>query len=194
MGLIGYTMAMLALLLDIGRPDRFWHALVYWNDHSLLWEVTMCVMLYLTVLVFESLPIFACLDWLSKHFPSLAERMSHLHHYAPYLAIVGLALSSLHQSSLGAIYGVLKARPFWYKPEMSVLFMFSAIRGRHFADAVRLDALRPANPESQDQRWTDRAVSLFCGLGADRLPLLPVLGCALVTITPMSPAAPRAWS
>ena len=40
-GLIGYTMAMLSLLLDIGRPDRFWHALVYWNDHSLLWEVTM---------------------------------------------------------------------------------------------------------------------------------------------------------
>ena len=31
-GLIGYTMAMLSLLLDIGRPDRFWHALIYWND------------------------------------------------------------------------------------------------------------------------------------------------------------------
>ncbi len=30
-GISGYTMAMLALLLDIGRPDRFWHALVYWN-------------------------------------------------------------------------------------------------------------------------------------------------------------------
>jgi Ni/Fe-hydrogenase subunit HybB-like protein len=27
------------------------------------------------------------------------------------------------------VYGVLKARPFWYKPEMSVLFMFSAILG-----------------------------------------------------------------
>ena len=57
-GLIGYSMAMLALVLDIGRPDRFWHALVYWNEHSLLWEVTMCVMLYLTVLLFESMPIF----------------------------------------------------------------------------------------------------------------------------------------
>jgi Ni/Fe-hydrogenase subunit HybB-like protein len=128
-GLIGYTMAMLSLLLDIGRPDRFWHALVYWNDHSLLWEVTVCVMLYLTVLVFESLPIFASLDWLKKHLPRLAERMSRLHHYAPYLAIAGLALSTLHQSSLGAVYGVLKARPFWYKPEMAALFMLSAILG-----------------------------------------------------------------
>jgi Ni/Fe-hydrogenase subunit HybB-like protein len=128
-GLIGYTMAMLSLLLDIGRPDRFWHALVYWNDHSLLWEVTMCVILYLTVLVFESLPIFASLDWLKKRFPILAQKLSGLHHYAPYLAIAGLALSMLHQSSLGGVYGVLKARPIWYKPEMTVLFMFSALVG-----------------------------------------------------------------
>ena len=128
-GLIGYTMALLSLLIDIGRPDRFWHALVYWNDRSLLWEVTMCVMLYLTVLIFESMPIFASFDWLRKRFPRLAEKMGHVHHYAPYLAIAGLFLSMLHQSSLGAVYGVLKARPFWYKPEMSVLFMYSAIVG-----------------------------------------------------------------
>lgn len=128
-GLIGYTMAMLSLLLDIGRPDRFWHALVYWNEHSLLWEVTMCVMLYLTVLIFEAMPIFASFDWLRTRFPKLAEKMSQVHHYAPYLAIAGLCLSMLHQSSLGAVYGVIKARPFWFKPEMSVLFMASAIVG-----------------------------------------------------------------
>ncbi len=128
-GLIGYTMAMLALILDIGRPERFWHAVVDWNKHSLMWEVTMCVVLYLTVLVFESMPIFASFDWLKKRFPKLAELMGRVHHYAPYLAIAGLGLSMLHQSSLGAMYGVIKARPFWFKPEMSVLFMFSAIIG-----------------------------------------------------------------
>ncbi len=128
-GLIGYTMAMLSLLLDIGRPDRFWHALIYWNEHSLLWEVTMCVILYLTVLVFEAMPILANFEWLKKHFSKLASKMSQAHHYAPYLAIAGLCLSMLHQSSLGAVYGVIKARPFWYKPEMSVLFMASAIVG-----------------------------------------------------------------
>ena len=128
-GLIGYTMAMLALVLDIGRPDRFWKALVYWNPHSLLWEVTIAIMLYTTVLVFETMPIFARLDWLRKHFPKIAARMEHIHHYAPILAIIGLGLSSLHQSSLGAAYGIIKARPFWFKPEMSVLFMFSAIVG-----------------------------------------------------------------
>jgi Ni/Fe-hydrogenase subunit HybB-like protein len=128
-GLIGYSMAMLALILDIGRPDRFWHSMIYWNKHSLLWEVTMCVMLYLTVLLLETMPILANLEWLRNRYPQLTAKMEHVHHYAPYLAIAGLCLSSLHQSSLGAVYGVIKARPFWYKPEMSVLFMFSAILG-----------------------------------------------------------------
>ena len=128
-GLIGYTMALLTLLLDIGRPDRFWHAMVYWNKHSLLWEVTMCVCLYLTVLVLESMPIFARFDLLKNRWPKLAEKMSHVHHYAPYLAVAGLGLSMLHQSSLGALYGVLKARPLWYRPDVSVLFIISAVAG-----------------------------------------------------------------
>ena len=128
-GLVGYTMATLALILDIGKPERFWHSMVYWNVHSLLWEVTMCVILYLTVLLLEAMPIIANLEWLRKRFPRIADLMSRVHHYAPILAIIGLGLSSLHQSSLGATYGVIKARPFWFKPEMSVLFMFSAIVG-----------------------------------------------------------------
>ena len=128
-GLIGYTMATLALILDIGKPERFWHSMVYWNTHSLLWEVTMCVILYLSVLMLETMPILANLEWLRKRFPTIASKMEHVHHYAPILAIIGLGLSSLHQSSLGATYGVIKARPFWFKPEMSVLFMLSAIVG-----------------------------------------------------------------
>jgi len=128
-GLIGYSMAVLTLMLDIGRPDRFWHSLVFWNKHSLLWEVTMCVTLYLSVLLLECLPIFAGFDWLRGRWPRLAEKMSRAHHYAPVLAIAGLALSMLHQSSLGALYGVLKARPLWYRPDISILFIISAIAG-----------------------------------------------------------------
>ncbi len=126
-GLLGYTMAVLTLMLDIGRPDRFWHSMVYWNQHSLLWEVTMCVTLYLGVLLLEALPIFANFEWLRSRWPKLAGRMSQVHHLAPYLAIAGLALSLLHQSSLGALYGVLKSRPLWYRPDISVLFIISAV-------------------------------------------------------------------
>lgn len=128
-GLIGYSMAVLCLMLDIGRPDRFWHALVFWNPHSVLWEVTMCVTLYLTVLLLESMPIFGNMSFIKERWPNLSRQMTGLHHYAPYLAIVGLGLSMLHQSSLGATYGVLKARPIWYRPDLSVLFMVSAMAG-----------------------------------------------------------------
>jgi Ni/Fe-hydrogenase subunit HybB-like protein len=128
-GLVGYSMAVLTLLLDIGRPDRFWHALVYWNPHSPLWEVTMCVTLYFTVLLLETAPIFGHAAWMQRRFPALARRLGTIHHYAPYLAIVGLGLSMLHQSSLGATYGILKARPIWYRPDLSVLFMVSAMAG-----------------------------------------------------------------
>jgi Ni/Fe-hydrogenase subunit HybB-like protein len=128
-GLVGYSMAVLTLLLDIGRPDRFWHALVFWNPHSVLWEVTMCVTLYLTVLLLEAAPIVGQTEWIRQRWPRLANILSGVHHYAPYLAIVGLGLSMLHQSSLGATYGVLKARPIWYRPDLSVLFMVSAMAG-----------------------------------------------------------------
>jgi Ni/Fe-hydrogenase subunit HybB-like protein len=128
-GIIGYSMAMLCLLMDIGRPDRFWHAFVYWNPHSVLWEVTMCVGLYFTVLTLETLPIIGDADFFKSRWPTLAGKLSHVHHYAPFLAVAGLCLSMLHQSSLGATYGVLKAKPLWYSPSLSVLFMISAIVG-----------------------------------------------------------------
>ena len=128
-GIIGYSMAMLCLLMDIGRPDRFWHAFVFWNPHSVLWEVTMCVGLYFTVLTLETMPIIGGADWFQERWPKLSAILSKVHHYAPYLAIAGLFLSMLHQSSLGATYGVLKARPLWYSPSLSVLFMASAIVG-----------------------------------------------------------------
>jgi Ni/Fe-hydrogenase subunit HybB-like protein len=128
-GLIGYSMAMMMLLLDIGRPDRFWHGFVYWNTHSVLWEVTMCVGLYMFVLMLEAAPIIGRADLFQRRWPKLASRLESIHHYAPYLAIAGLFLSLLHQSSLGATYGVLKARPLWYRPGLSILFIVSAVAG-----------------------------------------------------------------
>ena len=128
-GIIGYSMAMLCLLMDVGRPDRFWHGFVYWNTHSVLWEVTMCVGLYFSVLILETMPIIGETDWMQRALPRLSHRLTSIHHLAPVLAFFGLAFSLLHQSSLGATYGVLQARPIWYRPNLSVLFIYSAVLG-----------------------------------------------------------------
>ena len=127
-GFLGYSSAMLALAMDIGRPDRFWHPLVYWNVHSVLWEITWCVILYSIVLVLEFLPIF----FESKYFdrwPKLRKYGELIHKASPVFAAIGLVLSLLHQSSLGATYGVLSGRAIWYKPSLPVMFILSAVAG-----------------------------------------------------------------
>ena len=125
-GLIGYSSAMLALFVDIGRPDRFYHPMLYWNVHSVLWEITICVMLYTTVLIIELVPVIIESTPLSKR-PFFVKLGHNLHRLMPVVAFIGLGLSLLHQSSLGATYGILTARPFWYSPSAPVLFILSAI-------------------------------------------------------------------
>ena len=41
---LGYTLVILALLVDLGQPWYIWHAIIYWNIHSPLFEVAICVM------------------------------------------------------------------------------------------------------------------------------------------------------
>jgi len=164
-GIIGYSMAMLCLLLDIGRPDRFWHAFVYWNPHSVLWEVTMCVGLYFSVLLLEMLPIIGNTPWMKALFPWLSARLVKVHHIAPFLAVAGLTFSMLHQSSLGATYGVLKARPIWYRPGLSYLFIISAVLA---GLSMTLLASMLAGRFSRRARVNDRLIkslAVFVGWG-----------------------------
>lgn len=127
-GFLGYTSAMLVLAMDIGRPDRFWYPLVYWNVHSVLWEITWAVVLYSTVLVIEVLPIFLESKYFAR-WPRLARFGHSLHKLTPVMAILGAAISLIHQSSLGATYGVLSGRAIWFKPSMPVMFILSAVAG-----------------------------------------------------------------
>lgn len=141
LGFLGYSTAGMVLLFDIGRPFRFWHPIVYWQPHSLLWEVTMCVVLYLSVLLAELLPvilehpIFSTHPWLTRfrllgNAMSLLKRFSNwLHKMGPILAIAGLTLSLLHQASLGATYSVLAGRGLWFNQSAPVQFVFSAMSG-----------------------------------------------------------------
>jgi len=127
-GFLGYSSAMLALAMDIGRPDRFWHPLVFWNVHSVLWEITWCVVLYSSILAAEFLPILFELPFFDR-WPKLRGFGHTLHRFTPVFALLGLGLSLLHQSSLGATYGVLSGRAIWFKPTLPVMFILSAVAG-----------------------------------------------------------------
>lgn len=141
LGFLGYSTAGMVLLMDLGQPLRFWHPIVYWQPHSLLWEITMCVVLYLTVLVAELVPvvtqhsIFETHPWLEKMpwlkaLARFAKNVAHfLHKAGPFLAIVGMTLSLLHQASLGATYSVLYGRGVWFNQSAPTQFVFSAMSG-----------------------------------------------------------------
>nr|MBN1229231.1 polysulfide reductase NrfD [Anaerolineae bacterium] len=128
-GFLGYSSAMLALALDIGRPDRFWHPLVYWNVHSVLWEITMCVVFYFTVLALEIAVVVLESDVVKARWAAAPKAAHQLHRFTPIFALIGLVLSLLHQSSLGATYGIIAARPLWYNPSLPVQFILSAVAG-----------------------------------------------------------------
>lgn len=127
-GFLGYSSAMLALVMDIGRPDRFWHPVIYWNVHSVLWEITWCVLLYFTILTVEFIPTLVDSPKFDGH-PRLRRLGHSLHAFTPIAAVLGLGLSLLHQSSLGATYGVLSGRAIWFKPSLPVMFIISAVAG-----------------------------------------------------------------
>lgn len=125
-GFIGYTSALLTLVMDIGRPDRFWHPWVFWNVHSVLWEITWCITIYLTIMVFEFAPVVVEATFFDR-WPWLRKLAHLLHRASPIFALLGLVISLLHQSSLGATYGIVKSRPIWFKPTMPVMFIISAV-------------------------------------------------------------------
>lgn len=130
LGFLGYSTAGMVLLFDLGQPLRFWHPIVFWQVHSLLWEITMCVVLYLTVLMAELIPIIVELPFFEKHplhekYPivkkivEFSKSLSHwLHKAGPVLAVIGLSLSFCTRLRLArptrsctdAAFGSIKAR------------------------------------------------------------------------------------
>jgi len=97
--------------------------IIYWNPHSALFEVGWCVMLYLAVLTLEFFPVPM------EEFPRLAKIRNFLVKFRLPLVIAGIALSTLHQSSLGSLFLITPYRvhPLWWSPILPLLFFISAI-------------------------------------------------------------------
>jgi Ni/Fe-hydrogenase subunit HybB-like protein len=123
---LGYMGVIVGMMYELGLPWRIWHPIVMWNRHSVLFEVSWCVMLYSTVLALEFSPA------LVEKIPFAGLRALYLkwhHEVLIGLVMAGVVLSSLHQSFLGALYLMAKGKlyPLWYSPYLTTLFYLSAI-------------------------------------------------------------------
>jgi Ni/Fe-hydrogenase subunit HybB-like protein len=119
---LGYSLVIVGLMFDLGRPWFIWHQLIYMNPHSVMFEVGFCVMFYTTVLMLEFST--AVLERFN-----LATPLKWVKACLIPLVILGILLSTLHQSSLGTLYLIMptKLHPFWYSPALPFFFFISAI-------------------------------------------------------------------
>ncbi len=121
-GFLGYSLVTIGLVLDLGQPHKGWHVLRYWNLDSPMFEVSMCVMAYTTVLFLEFLsPVAEKFGW---HLPLRVLRWLEMP-----LVVAAAAISTLHQSTLGTFFliAVDKLHNLWYNPLLPLLFWVSAI-------------------------------------------------------------------
>jgi Ni/Fe-hydrogenase subunit HybB-like protein len=122
-GFLGYLFAVFGLLADLGSPWRLWVPMVWsWGTRSIMFEVAWCVALYSTVLFLEFTPaLFEWLGW--RKFRAWALKLTIA------LTVAGVLLSTLHQSSLGALFLMApdKLHPLWYSPFIPLFFFVSAV-------------------------------------------------------------------
>lgn len=120
---LGYALVVFALHYDVGRPWRLpYPFFVQSGPTSVLFEVGLCVFLYLITLFIEWVP--SCLEWLGIRKPrDLIIKMTLA------LTIFGVILSTMHQSSLGALYLIApsKLHPLWYSAFIPLFFFVSSI-------------------------------------------------------------------
>jgi Ni/Fe-hydrogenase subunit HybB-like protein len=139
--MLGYTFVAIGVCVDIGRWYYIWHPLIMWNGSSALFEVGICVMIYLNVLYIEFLPVVTerfigrvNLPGLLKGLNNPVDRLLRfldrgLSTTMFVFIIAGVVLSTLHQSSLGTLMVIAGAKmhPLWFTPILPLLFLLSAI-------------------------------------------------------------------
>jgi Ni/Fe-hydrogenase subunit HybB-like protein len=119
---LGYLMAVIGLIADLGRPWNM--ALVPFNygTASALFEVAWCVMCYTTVLFLEfTVPFFEWLGWKRLHEVMRKALIG--------LTVLSVMFSTMHQSALGSLFllAPTKLHPLWYSGFIFIFFFISAI-------------------------------------------------------------------
>lgn len=123
-GLLAYIFYAGALVLDLGRPWNIVNPIIgnSFGYNSVLFLVAWHFLLYMITEAIEFSPVVA--EWLDR--PKARRVLSSLTLGA---VIFGVTLSMLHQSGLGAIYLLAKAKvhPLWYTEFLPLLFFVSSI-------------------------------------------------------------------
>ena len=121
---LGYVMAVIGLMADLGRPWNIAFFPINPNvgTQSALFEVAWCVTLYTSVLFLEfTIPFFEWLGWKKLHGIMKKGLIA--------LTVLSVMFSTMHQSALGSLFllAPTKLHPLWYSGFIFIFFFISAI-------------------------------------------------------------------
>ena len=121
-GFLGYMMAVIGLIADLGKP---WNMIGIFSNNgtqSVLFEVAWCVVCYTMVLFLEfSVPLFEWLGWERFYRPLKKALLA--------LTVLSVMFSTMHQSALGSLFIIApgKLHPLWYSGQIFLFFFISAV-------------------------------------------------------------------
>jgi molybdopterin-containing oxidoreductase family membrane subunit len=141
--LITLFLALLSVWADIGHMERFWHVFAYPNFRSpMAWMIWLYTAYFLLVAVELWLVIRADLVAAASG-PGLRarvyrvivlgskdaskERVERDRRAVRVLALVGIPLAIMFHGGVGALFGVVAARPAWNSGIFPILFLVSAL-------------------------------------------------------------------
>lgn len=134
--LLGYLQAGFSVMFDLGRYWDFWH--IFWPKYaqlnSVLFEVAICIMAYVVVMLIEFLPVvMERLRW--------EKARKKLNRTLFVFVAIGVLLPTMHQSSLGTLLVVFgtQIHPLYQSNLLPILFLTSTV-GMGFA-AVTLEGV-----------------------------------------------------
>ena len=130
---LGYTIAAVGIVIDVGRPWYIWRIPISvgkWNLDSALLEVALCVMAYMIVLWVELSPAFLekWAESSNKGWANFARSFSRFMDKALiWFIALGMVLPTMHQSSLGSVIMLAGPRlhPLWHTGWLPFLFLVS---------------------------------------------------------------------
>lgn len=160
-GLFGYTLGGMAVIIDLGRYWNAWHMVMPWymQPNSVMLEVGLCVMAYVTVLWIEFSPAF--MERFGLH--GLKERLKK--HMWIFVA-VGVLLPTMHQSSLGSMVlvkvGQLSA--LWYTELLPLLFLMSALCMGYAVVIFEATLVNTAFGLASEQRLLSKLSAVVAGI------------------------------
>lgn len=116
--LLGYALGAAGAFIDMGRYWNFYHIFLpeQMNPHAVMFEVALCVFLYVLVLIIEFLPTVL------EKFEAQALQQT-LSRVLFFFVALGILLPTMHQSSLGSFLIAMgwKVHPLWQTMELQPL-------------------------------------------------------------------------